>query len=149
MISVVESGGTVTNFSPRFSLSGMTGTFPANVLAGINSVSGTAGPAKTVATAGDKVDPAGFGEPYSQQTGPIIYAPMQSFPGTKITKAKPTPRYPTSAYTIATTYLPANNAIQKTVTQAVTLMYSQMENQASAAGMPGDDMAKFLNRWKD
>ena len=43
MISTA-TGGTVVNYSDRFSLSGMTGVFPANVQAGLKTVTGTSGP---------------------------------------------------------------------------------------------------------
>jgi hypothetical protein len=145
IISVVASGGTVTNFSPRFSMSGMTGSFPDNVIAGLKSVTGTTGPASQVDTTGDKIDAASFGVPYSMQTGPIIYAPMQTYPGTKITKSKPTPLYPTSAYTIATTFLPANVAIQSTATQAITWAFSQQENPVGVIiSFPSDETKPFL-----
>lgn len=39
------TGGSIINYSDRFTLSGMTGVFPASVIAGLKTVSGTSGPA--------------------------------------------------------------------------------------------------------
>lgn len=170
MISVASTGGTVTNFSPRFSLSGMTGTFPASVQAGAKGISGTAGPASVnqVAGSGGAAPAAGnaasFTLPFAEQTGPIRYAPMQKYPPTKIAAKIKTPLYPTSPYTIATTYLPILKGAT-TQTASVTWSFSQYENtvrliatrdvhrandrQVSAAPAPSDPMQKFLNRWRD
>jgi hypothetical protein len=132
MISVASTGGTVTNFSPRFSFGGMTGTFPANVQAGAKAVSGTSGPARinAVAGAGATLPAAGTGSfalPWTAQSGPIRYAPMQKYPGTKITAKTKTPLNPTSPYTVATTYLPPPTAIS-TQTLPVTWSFTQVEN---------------------
>jgi hypothetical protein len=132
MISVASTGGTVTNFSPRFSLAGMTGTFPANIQQGANAVSGTSGPARVNAVAGQGATiPAGgtgsFALPWIQQTGPIRYAPMQMYPGTKITAKTKKPLNPTSPYTIATTYLPPPTVVS-TQTLPVTWSFTQVEN---------------------
>lgn len=170
MISVATTGGTVTNFSPRFSLSGMTGTFPANVQTGAKGVSGTAGPASVnqVAGAGGAVPAGGvaasYALPFTEQTGPIRYAPMQKYPPTKITAKTKTPLYPTSPLTIATTYLPILKGVT-TQTGVITWSFSQYENtvclmktrgmyhankrQVAAAPAPSDPMQKFLNRWRD
>jgi hypothetical protein len=131
MVSVVSTGGTVTNFSPRFSLSDMTGTFPPKVLQGANAVSGTSGPAHRRIFARQAVvpDAAGgsFAIPWIQQTGPFRYAPMQKYPGTKITAQTKTPLNPTSPYTVATTYLPTPTVIS-TVTMPITWTFSQVEH---------------------
>ncbi|KAE9971081.1 hypothetical protein EG328_003769 [Venturia inaequalis] len=154
IISVASTGGTVTNFSPRFSLSGMTGTFPASVQAGAKAVSGTAGPASVnqVAGAGGAVpaggDAASYALPFIAQTGPIRYAPMQKYPPTKIVAKTKTPLYPTSPYTVATTYLPILQGAT-TQTGSITWSFSQYENTVAAAPAPSDQMQKFLNRWRD
>ena len=131
IISVSKNGGTVTNYSPRFTLSGMSGVFPAAVVTGMKTVTGTTGPSREVTVAAPAAGDGAFNEPYAMQSGPIIYAPMLSYPGTKVTKSKKTPLYPTSAYVLATTYLPANPAIQTTVTQPVTWAFTQRENPVS------------------
>ncbi|TID23777.1 beta-1-6-glucan boisynthesis protein-like protein [Venturia nashicola] len=153
MISVASTGGTVTNFSPRFSLSGMTGTFPAIVQAGAKAVSDTAGPASVNQVAGaGEVGPVGgdaasYALPFTAQTGPVRYAPMQKYPATKITAKMKTPLYPTSPYAIATTYLPILQGAT-TQTGVITWSFSQYENTASAPA-PSDPMQQFLNRWRD
>lgn len=138
MISVATTGGTITNFSPRFSMTGMTGVFPAAALTGLKSVTGTDGPARINALAGSQpgaaTGPAGaFEIPFKMQTGLTRYAPMQTHPPTKITKKTKTPLNPTSPYTVATTMLPIAT-IQTTVTQPLTWSFSQAEHTVRLVG---------------
>ncbi|KAF2113317.1 beta-1,6-glucan boisynthesis protein-like protein [Lophiotrema nucula] len=153
MISTAAAGGTVTNFSPRFAMSGMTGTFSAKVTTGLKSVTGTDGP-DTINAVADAQNPAAnpsagdYDVEYTMQTGATRYAPMQPVPPTKITKKNRTPLYPTSSVDIAKSHLPIPKQ-QTTITQSQTFSVSSMENTVSAAPMPSDDMAKFLARWKD
>lgn len=145
------TGGTVTNYSKRFSLSGMTGTFPAAVTTGLLGLSGTNGPATennynaaggNAAGAGGSVA-AGATVPYTQQTGPIRYAPMQGKPGTKITAKSATPKYPSSSVSIAKTWLPTPEAI---TTQTVSATYSTSShaNTVSNYFNHGSDSCKEL-----
>jgi Ser-Thr-rich glycosyl-phosphatidyl-inositol-anchored membrane family/Yeast cell wall synthesis protein KRE9/KNH1 len=169
IVSVDVNGGTVTNYSPRFTLTGMTGAFPQNVIQGLQTVTGTNGP-PTQNNVGDAASNNGatgaFALAWSMQTGLTKYASMQPYPPTKITKKTKTPLFPTSPYTIATTIM-APPTILTTATLPVTWSFSQMENpvrrsrglwsrcntnsrfQVAPAPMPSDDMQKFLNRWKD
>ncbi|MCJ1299011.1 hypothetical protein MMC08_001802 [Hypocenomyce scalaris] len=160
IISVATAGGTVTDYSPRFSIAGMTGTFPANVIAGIATISGTAGPAtennvaQNQAAAGTQGGE--FTVPYTLQTGLTRYAPMQPQPPTKITAQSATPQFPTSSVVIATTWLPSASEVT-TFTQTATYSVSSMENteltrlpsKAAPAAQPSNDMQKFLARWRD
>ncbi|ORX98111.1 beta-1,6-glucan boisynthesis protein-like protein [Clohesyomyces aquaticus] len=154
ILSTAKAGGTITNYSPRFSLSGMTGTFPDTVLTGLKKVDGTDGPATVNAIAQGGQNPAGpvdgdlFKVAYTMQTGITRYAPMQPVPPTKITKKKATPLYPTSSVVIAKSNLPIPKQ-QTTVTQSQTFSVSSMENTVAAQPGPSGDMQKFLNRWKD
>ena len=132
MISVAP-GGTVINYSDRFSLSGMTGTFPPNVQKGVAGITGTNGPAaeNNVASNPDAGAPTGAGGPYAvtytAQTGLTKYAPMQGKPGTKITAKSPTPQYPTSSVQFAITFLPTPSQVT-THTLSATYSASSMEN---------------------
>lgn len=129
------AGGTVTNYSPRFSISGMTGTFPGNVLAGLKKVKGTAGPP----TESNIVDPgSGSGSgtpedsgiyaiPFPSQSGNVMYAPMQGRPGSKITAKAASPRYQTSSVRIATTFL-APPRQTTTFTKSLTISVESREN---------------------
>jgi hypothetical protein len=136
MISIATQGGTVTTYSDRFSITGMTGTTdPAFITAA--AAAGTTVPATVDATANDVAAGAGAGAanensgvPYADQTGLIRYAPMQSVPPTKITKKDTQPLYPTSAYKIATAFLPTPSAT-KTVTASQTFSADSMENTVS------------------
>ena len=169
------TGGTVINYSDRFTLSGMTGTFPANVQAGLQTVTGTAGPstqnnidtnAQAVPADGQTGGP--YAVAYTAQTGLTKYAPMQKKPGTKITAKSPTPQYPTSSVDLAKTILPTPSQVT-TMTVSATYSVSSRENtvsasfedvdtcsrtrltisQASPAPGPMNDMQKYLARWRD
>jgi len=133
----VAPGGTVINYSNRFTLSGMTGTFSDAVLAGLSDVSGTAGPATENqiadpqnADAGGATAVAGGAEyqvPYTMQTGPVRYAPMAVRAPSKITAKGDARQYPTSGYDIwLRTGMPAPDAT-KTLTDVFTYSVQSME----------------------
>ena len=129
MISAA-TGGTVINYSDRFTLSGMTGTFPPNVKAGIQGVTGTSGPAaqnnvNNNAAGADVGDATGV--PYTMQTGLTKYAPMQRIPPTKITAKAASAQFPTSQVVIAKTFLPTPKQVT-TLTASGTFSVSSMEN---------------------
>ena len=115
MISAA-TGGTVINYSDRFTLSGMTGTFPPNVVSGIATIKGTGGPPTENNIDTDAAVPTAGAEgpyavTYTAQTGLTKYAPMQGKPGTKITAKNPSPQYPTSSVVTATTRLPTPSQV--------------------------------------
>ena len=180
MISIATAGGQVINFSERFSLSGMTGIFPPTLLTDLQLVSDTKGPPTLNQVAG--AQPGGsvgagdpqFRVPYTMQTGNTKYAPMQPLPPTKITQTKTSRLHPTSAVSIARTFLRIPSVVT-TVTENPTYVVKSHENQvcrdlygvggvatpdilltpidcvsqATPAPHPQDDMQKYLNRWKD
>lgn len=155
IISVPKTGGgTVMNFSPRFSLSGMTGSFPAAIKTAAQGVTGTAGPNTQNAVIGAGVNQAAvapqgsYAVNYADQDGPTKYAPMVSQPGTKITAKTASARYPTSSVSFYKTYAPIPKQVT-TQTMSQTFTVSSVENSATPAAQPKDDMQKFLNRWKD
>ena len=141
MISTSATGaGTVINFSNRFSVTGMTGTWSSTAAeADFKTISGTAGPA-TVNTisnnpaAAPGVPAAAQGGSYTVsyqfQTGLTKFAPMQPKPGSTITAKNTAPLYPASPYTVATTFLPVPSQVT-TLTQSATYSASSMENTVS------------------
>lgn len=139
MIATAAAGGTVTNFSNRFTLTGMVGTFPAAVLESNKAIAGTAGPPTVKALAGQPaaggagaVDQGAWGTPYDEQVGPTRYAPMQPVPPTKITATNTEPLWPTSSVPIATTFLPVlGTAIVTTQTQPQTFKANSHANTVS------------------
>ncbi|MDI1488957.1 MAG: Cell wall synthesis protein kre9 precursor [Ramalina farinacea] len=148
-------GGTIINYSDRFTLTGMTGTFPPNVQAGIKDISGTDGPKPENNIVDAKDNPAAGANgatdaPYSMQTGLTKFAPMQRKPGTKITLKSASAQYPTTPYTIAKTALPTPKQVT-TITASPTYTVASMENTAAALPGPtqGGAMQKFLARWRD
>ena len=109
IISPIATGGTVTNYSPRFSLTGMKGTFPPGVAAGIKAASGTEGPPTEKSEGGApgaNAPSASYAIPFASQSGQIFYAPMQKRPGSKITAKTISPAYPTSSFKLAKSPLP-------------------------------------------
>ncbi|KAK4960127.1 Cell wall synthesis protein kre9 precursor [Elasticomyces elasticus] len=147
--SVASEGGTVINYSNRFTITGMTGTTGAAQAQAVTALGGaTAGPPTQnnvnngqAAGGGAAAGGAEFTVPYNLQTGLTKYAPMQPVPPTKMTVNNYTPLYPTSAYTVATTWMPLPSI-------ATTLTASQTMS-AAAQSNPNPDMAKYLARWKD
>ncbi|KAH8729069.1 hypothetical protein GQ44DRAFT_701512 [Phaeosphaeriaceae sp. PMI808] len=153
MMAVGKTGGQLITYSDRFSYSGMTGKFPADaaIKKGLDSIDGTTGPAtqdQTVKPGGAAPVAGDYGVEYTMQTGATRFAPMQPIPPTKITAKNTKPLYPTSSVKIATTRLPIPK-IQTTLTQSQTFSVSSRENTVAPAPHATDDMAKFLNRWKD
>lgn len=161
--AVAAAGGTVQNFSDRFSMKNMAGVFSDVVAQQLKGISGTKGPptVNAVVGVGAQQPPppaaggggvpagtAGFDVPYDQQGGATRYAPMQPMAGTKITAQDMKRQWPTSAYTIYTTN-GAPPAIATTITQPQTGSVASIANPAAAAPMPGDDMQMFLERWRD
>lgn len=136
------TGGSIINFSDRFSLTSMDGVFPATVTAGLRTVSGTAGPptendiqtsennpaaSSTAVSVGGS---ASFALPYSLQTGPIRYAPMPKIGQTSITAKAASMQYPTSAYTVFRTLGGPADCIS-TVYAPITEYFSTIENTVS------------------
>ncbi|KAF2163841.1 hypothetical protein M409DRAFT_56956 [Zasmidium cellare ATCC 36951] len=160
IISTAKEGGTVINYSKRFSLTGMTGTTPQKYVTAAAAVSGTDGPETVNQVANNaQANPAAGGAgavaaagaytvPYGLQSGLTKYAPMQVVPPTKITLQSFKPLYPTSKYSVATTWVP-KPTILTTLTESQTFSVSSIENTAAAQSQPTGDMAKFLARWKD
>ena len=141
MISTSTDGGTITNYSPRFTLTGMTGTTDPKYVQQVQALGGsTVGPATVNKIAPRMADPAapvpppvdpglgGFDVPYNQQPGPTKYAPMQPVPPTKITADKATPLYPTSAFTIARGKMPPPAEMVTTLTASQTFKVASIEN---------------------
>ena len=139
--SVASEGGTVINYSDRFTMTGMSGVTPATALTGVQALGGatTGPPTQNNVNNGNAAAGGGGGAavggdftvPYNLQTGLTKYAPMQPVPGTKITAKSFTPLYPTSAYTVAKTWMPLPSVLT-TLTQPQTMSVSSMENTVCA-----------------
>jgi len=140
MISAGPAGLQATNYSPRFTLSAMSGTFPPTILAGISSIgTSTDGPAASNSNSNENAGAGGaagtavgdssgpYATPYNQQTGPTKYAPMAKRPGTKITAVSARMQNPTSFATLASAYMAAPK-VQTTLTQSVTGSVVSREN---------------------
>ncbi|EOD44692.1 putative xaa-pro dipeptidase protein [Neofusicoccum parvum UCRNP2] len=148
IVSKTKDGETITNYSPRFTLSGMAGKFPASVQEALDAEpildtdapviedandtelkkrqggapigAGAAATATAVAAGGS------YTIPYTMQTGLTKYAPMQRVPSSKITKSSASMQFPTSNYTPYTTYASIPTQVM-TVTQSGTFTISSRE----------------------
>jgi len=130
MTSVKADGGSVINYSSRFTLTDMTGTFTQDVITALGAVTGTTGPpTQLIAAAGGAASAAGdeYDIPYNQQTGLTKYAPMQPLPPHTITQQNTSPLWPTSSVPIATTFLPIPS-VQTTITQGATWVFTSHQN---------------------
>ncbi|KAH8695917.1 putative beta-1,6-glucan boisynthesis protein [Talaromyces proteolyticus] len=143
---------TVINYSQRFSLSDMTGTFSERVQHGLRLLPNATtehGELKKRQVAAAATAAALYTVPYpAQSVGLTKYAPMAKHPGTTITAKSAPPQFPTSAYTIARTFLPIPTW-QTTLTAPQTYSTTNIENPATPAPHPSDDMKKYLKRWTD
>ncbi len=146
MISTSLDGGTITTYSPRFSLTGMTGIFAPAIERAARQVTGThsletqnnivrraANPQAAVPAnpAAAPAIQASYALPYDQQDGPIKYAPMQGHAGTKITAVSASLRYPTSSYSVYKTFAPVPKQVT-THTLSVTFSTQSYENSVSS-----------------
>jgi len=151
MIGTLSDGSTLLSYSSRFSLTGMTGSFYPAVYQGVSYLGVVAnGPGPTQLPPGAPLSAAldPWDVPLAEQTGPIIYAPMQVLPGTSISVATHTPRWASSKWSVATTRMRPNTLQAVTMTQGITWSFLQKVNEEEVASRP-DDMEKYLNRWKD
>jgi len=129
METVATKGGFTVNYSPRFTLTDMTGTFlPAAV---VEQKKGDTTPPKGQDTTKNS-GPADGGKkeakvPYTMQLGPTRYAPMQTQPGRRITAQTASRMFPTSSYTVFKTKGP-DPKVQTTITQSWDYKVTSLEN---------------------
>lgn len=138
-VYAVFSLGYTIHYSSRFELTNMKGdastmTFPASYL----SVTGAAPQAQLmvdVGTTQNVIDSALFSVPYTAQTGPTRFAPMQLQPGTTVTATTYLRRFPLSSYTPYLTLRPLPNVLS-TLTPGWSYTVTSKINSASVAGYP-------------
>ncbi|OKL60278.1 hypothetical protein UA08_04394 [Talaromyces atroroseus] len=148
MISRGPNNATAVNYSQRFSVNGMKGQFSERVWYGL-SLTNDADSHQDLRKRQAAGATALYTVPYPEQsTGLTKYAPMARQPGTTITAKSAPPVFPTSAFSVARTFLPIPTW-QTTLTAPQTLSTSGIENPATPAPHPKDDMELFLRRWAD
>jgi hypothetical protein len=151
MISTSLDGGTITTYSPRFSLTGMTGIFAPAIERAARQVTGThsletqnnivrrAADPQAAVPANPAAAPAiqaSYALPYDQQDGPTKYAPMQGHAGTKITAVSASLRYPTSSYSVYKTFAPVPKQV---TTQTIPVTFSTQSYENSVCTFVVDD----------
>lgn len=109
----------------------MTGAFSPHIVSALMTISGTtAGPITYHDIYKREVDAPLAGRqanlPFGKQTGLTRYAPVPGLPPTKISLKTAAPLFPTSAYKLATTYLPTPT-IMTTISAPATVV-KQVEN---------------------
>lgn len=145
--SVMTTGGIAVTYSGRFRLTGMTGSFAADVSSENADASGTPSgstPATTQAAAATGAAYTGTAfvsgsalSAYLSQTGRTHSAPMQPVPGTTVTADLSSPQrlFPTSSYSIFTTYGATPYAVT-TLTPSRVFTGTSMPNDAATADGP-------------
>ena len=138
MISQGTSGGQLINYSQRFTITGMTGSWQSQSIEdAYTSAKGdvTKVPATANQLASNQNNPAAGGAggpqftvPYGMQTtGLTKYAPMQQHPPTAITKQDTSPLFPTTAFNVAQSALPTATQLT-TLTASITYSYATRVN---------------------
>jgi hypothetical protein len=135
MIATTATGETINVYSDRFTLTGMTGSFPPGLEGDLARISGTSGPSAVNVTgryaaakrAAAPADGDMYTVPYNLQSGLTKYAPMQPVPGTVITATNTAPLYPPSSVVTATAMLPIASIVT-TITQAQTFIVTSKQN---------------------
>lgn len=134
-------------FSSRFTITGMRGTFSEEMRKALAGVTDTRGPGRKALTgrhvdAGalllvgrDTVNAAAgaFGTPWTDQTGPTRYAPMQAIPPTKITATNTQPLFAPSSVDILSEAL-GTGTVSVTLTQPQTYKVPSRQNTVGAQG---------------
>lgn len=137
--AVVKSQGDTIHYSPRFTLSGMTGsittytysdTTQPNAITEIN----TGQAAGAVPT----IDSKSFSITYTLQTGISRFAPMQMQPGSKVTAKTWKRKFATSKVTYYSTYRKSLDQLT-TITPGRSYIVTSDVNYASPAPMPSDN----------
>lgn len=129
--TVFNSGGVTIHYSPRFKLTGMSGTTGTLDVTETGSVPGSYVSGFTTAT----VNSDSFTVPYTLQTGKTRYAPMQTQPGSTVTATTWSMKFPTSAVTYYSTKL-ASPIVQSTITPGWSYTAESAVNYASVAPYP-------------
>lgn len=128
------------HYSPRFYLVGMVGATTTYTYIG----TAQPGPQFDLKATGTEFqcpleNSRSFTIPYTEQTGPCRYAPMQMQPGTKVTATRWTRKYPTSAVTFYTTNKPGPPDKSSTITPGWSYSVTSAVNWASPALFPSQN----------
>lgn len=136
--AVVKGEGDTIHYTPRFSLSGMTGpvsTYTYSDTTQPNAITEIyTGPATTVAT----IDSASFSVTYTLQTGKTRFAPMQMQPGSKITAKSWKRKFATSKVTYYSTFRKSLDQLS-TITPGRSYIVTSDINYATPAPMPSEN----------
>lgn len=139
MISRGPNNVTVVNYSERFSVNGMTGTFSELVQYGLSLTANDTSEShqdlklrkRQVVAAGIVPAKDVYDVPYPEQSkGLTKYAPMGKRPATTITAKSGPPQFPTSTFSVARAFLPIPTW-QTTLTASRTWTDSLIENPVS------------------
>ncbi|KAK7205045.1 glycoprotein [Myxozyma melibiosi] len=157
LTSLVNGGpGYVISYTPRFTLTGMSGTVEP-------SDGGDTDPPDTVYVEGSTTSGAATGTaitnsfdvPYiDQATWLTKYAPMQTQPGSTVTATGTKPLYSATSWTAFTTFAASASQVT-TLTQGWDYTLTSLVNEAPTAASPSDNggshqkLKKLKKRWDD
>ncbi|EGW35694.1 cell wall synthesis protein KRE9 precursor [Spathaspora passalidarum NRRL Y-27907] len=130
--SIFANGGDTIHYSPRFQLTGMSGT--AGTLA-VTMTGAVPDPQVQGFDAAANINSAWFTIPYTKQTGKTRYAPMQTQPGSKVTATTWTMRFPTSSVSYYTTKA-KSPVVYSTITPGWDYTAESAVNYATVAPYP-------------
>ncbi len=122
-----SSGGYSIHYSPRFEITGLTGSTKA-------SGSGDS-PDAQYSLAASSDNSASFSVPYVSQTGKTRYAPMQMQPGSTVTVSTWSRRFASSAVTYYSTFK-KSPVVLSTVTPGWSYTMESLVNEATPAPFP-------------
>lgn len=125
-------------YTDRFELKGMKGsskTFGSTMALSVPLTATGGAPDAATQGADASVDSRSFSVPYTKQTGKIRYKPMQTQPGLIISYTSMTRRFPTSSYSLYSTYEKSPN-VMSTVTPGWDYTVQSKINNASVAAFP-------------
>ncbi|CCH46933.1 Cell wall synthesis protein [Wickerhamomyces ciferrii] len=133
--STTKDDGYTINYSQRFKLTGMTGTEKASGSGDPPSGQTSVGGDSTSSTLSPEEMSKSFSVAYTSQTGPTRYAPMQTQPGTTVTKSTWSRKFQTSAVSYFSSIKPSPSVLS-TITPGWDYTISSVINQASVASDP-------------
>lgn len=139
VLAIFPTGQSI-HYSPRFTLSGMSGSSTTQVLDGtpatlvLDDIESAPTPQINIGDSGT-IDTRSFTVPYTMQTGKTRYAPMQLQPGSTVTMTAWSRQFPTSSVLYALTFLPIPSVLT-TKTPGWSYTMKSAPNWASAAPYP-------------
>lgn len=141
-VYTVFSQATTIQYSPRFTLSGMSGTTTTTLINGgkpatlsVSVTGAQPSPFTSLDATLTSINSASFTIPYPEQSGVTKFAPMQMQPGSTVTATTWTPQYPSSSVSYFST-LAKPGTVLSTITPGWSYTPESAANWATVAPYP-------------